>query len=348
MAFEGLPTELVLQVFRACTAVSDVLNLASSCRRFKKIYNTSQRLHLLFEAAEAEFGPLKDAVQVATHNGIQPSHLIRSVPQSFALLKQLLAIGRVAKRWEELYPLKKWKWDYENRRLLSQGERFRLRRAIYRLWLYDRAFHNQNHPRYSRHHPGVVLERAELLHNWTNPELAEIDDVRGVIRQVIERYVCPSNGTVQRKFRKRFPDAEHQLSFNIHLNYPSSASFPHHVSHMTHSASSVNKAYSKYMPTLHHEPGAEGWGDDILHYYVVEDMMKLDPGQIMWLKENAPFKREVEMYVKSLGEWFENNGDTFGQTLDWVLKERGDDPLQFKDTVSSCEAGIVIGEGGVG
>ena len=97
----------------------------------------------------------------------------------------------------------------------------------------------------------------------------------------------------------------------------------------------------KYTSTPFHEPGAEGWGDDIPHYYIVEDMLKLDPGQIMWLKENAPLKGMVEAYVKGLGEWFENNGETFGQTLDWVLNARGVDEDDLREAIVEQEMGLV-------
>ena len=71
-------------------------------------------------------------------------------------------------------------------------------------------------------------------------------------------------------------------------------------------------------------------------------MLKLDPGQIMWLKENAPLKGMVEAYVKGLGEWFENNGETFGQTLDWVLSARGLDEDDFREAILEEEMGVVM------
>ena len=70
-------------------------------------------------------------------------------------------------------------------------------------------------------------------------------------------------------------------------------------------------------------------------------MLKLDPEQIMWLKENAPFKGMVESYVKGLGEWFENNGETFGQTLDWVMQERGEDVDELRENVWEGSQGIL-------
>jgi hypothetical protein len=205
----------------------------------------------------------------------------------------------------------------------------------------------------------AIHTRAELLHNWSTTELAEIADVHAVLRDVVTTNVCPSNGTIARKFKKRFPETDHQLLFNIHLNYPPppfSAPLPpsefhsppppnHGIDAYHHSPAITSKYFaSKFTATAYHEPGAEGWGDDIGHYYVVEDMLKLDPEQILWLRENAPLKGMVEGYVKGLGEWFENNGETFGQTLEWVLRERGEDGVEVREAVGMGEMGVAVWE----
>ena len=345
MQFENLANELVIHVFQSCSSIPDVLNLASTCRHFRKVFALSPKLPILYRAAESQFGPLQDAIQVITHNSSQPAYLIRNVPYSLALLKQLIELGAAAKKWEDIYPAKKWKHNYEDRRLLTSSERYNLRRAIYRLWLYARAFHNSQYPRTTRMHRSSIIERAKLLHNWSTTELAEIEDIREVIRDLLQNQICPSNGTIQRKFRKRFPESDQQLLFNIHLNYPPPPSaFQAHF-HSTHQVNSSPKFFpsntttnSKYQPTPLHEPGAEGWGDEIPHYYIVEDMLKLDPGQIIWLKENAPLKGMVQAFVRGLGEWFENNGETFGETLGWVVRERGEDVEELR------EMGIVVFE----
>ncbi|KAI9833978.1 MAG: hypothetical protein M1826_005883 [Phylliscum demangeonii] len=346
--FHDLPTELVLHVFRACNSVGDVLSLAATCRRFHQVCGPSRRLSILLSAAEEEYGPLDDARQLVTHNDAQPAHVRRHVSSSFALLKQLMAVGRVARKWEEVYPLRRWKYDFEDRRLLTSLERRRLRRAIYRLWLYAKAFHNRHHPRLSRLTRAVVMERTALLHNWSTQELVEMEDVRLVIRDMLENQICPSNGTVQRRYRRRFADScePPPPRFNIHLNYPPPISIFHPPFHPTHHpimpASTKFGSHHKYLPTGWHEPGAEGWGDEVPHYYVVEDMLKLDPAQVMWLKENAPLKGQVELYVKSLGEWFENNGETFGHTLDEVLRDRGSDLEQLKEEIQLGDCGLVV------
>ncbi|KAI9730534.1 MAG: hypothetical protein M1834_005775 [Cirrosporium novae-zelandiae] len=342
MLFEDWPVELVLEVMGHCCTVNDVLNLAFTCHKFRTIFTTSRKLPILAAAAEREYGPLKDAIQLVTHNSSQPAHIIRNVPFSIALLKQIAEVGRAAKKWEDIYPVKKWKLNFEKRRLLRNLERYHLRRAIYRLWLYNRAFHNRNYPRTTRVLRSIVQERAELLHNWNSQELAEIEDVRDVLREVLQHHVCPSNGTIQRKFRKRYPEADQQLLFNIHLNYPPPpTTFQQHF-YTVQQVNANNKYQSRYHIAPHHEIGGEGWGDEIPHHYVVEDMLKLDPGQILWLRDNALLKQEVEAFVRNLGDWFENNGETFGQTLEWVLDERGEDIEDLKNAVKDGDLGIAI------
>lgn len=292
-----------------------------------------------------------------------------------------MQVGRVAAKWEDIYPFKKWKTDFEDRRILFSEERYVLRRAIYRLWLFTRAFHNRDHPRTGRLNPITVRERAALLHNFSTVELAEMLDVHNVLRDTIAHNICPSNGSIRRKFQKRFPDSPHQLLFNSafpnnqqqHSHYkdsmPLSSFVPNFVADASFYSSSpyamstcqpLAGKGNKYLPSRTHEPGAEGWGDDIIHYYVVEDMLKLDPAQILWLRDNAPLKSQVEMFVWNLdaascewegrdgwsggyaGGWFDNNGETFAQTLAFVVQQRGGEMEELKEGVETGELGVAV------
>lgn len=342
MFFDTLPTEIITQVFLSLPSIDSAIALSSTCHHFRHVYHSSKRLLILTQAAEAEFGPLNDIIQIVTQNSSQPAHIHREVPISDALVKQIVATGRVAQKYEEIYPFKKWKSDYASRRLLTPAERYTFRRALYRLWLFDCAFHNASHGRLARSSPEVVRERAALLHNFHPEELAEMLDVHHILREVVANNVCPSNGRIRHKFHKRYPDSNHQLLFNIHLNYPPSSFVPDSGYHNSHCASS--KYHAKFTPSRSHEPGAEGWGDDIGHYYVVEDMMKLDPGQILLLKEQFPLKTQVEAYVGVLGDWFNNNGETFSETLGFVVRQRGGDMQELKAAVEDREAGVVMSE----
>lgn len=183
-----------------------------------------------------------------------------------------------------------------------------------------------------------------LLHNWTTVELAQIADVMHVLRDVLGFSICPSNGRVSEKFHRRFPNTRYQLLFNMQRDClaPLLPGSMQQQSVAVHRHNGPQKYYAKYKPTAFHEPGDEGWGDDLSHYYVIEDMLKLDPEQILWLKDNAPFKAQVEAYIRDLGEWFDNNGETFGQTLEFVLTERGVDAEEFSSSIHDEHLGVAI------
>ena len=217
---ETLPNEILTHLYTTLPNIDSVLALASTCKHFHSVYHGSQRLAILTSVADTEFGPLDDILQICTFNASQPAHHHREAPMSDALLREVLKIGYVAKQWEDIYPFKKWKADFASRRLLTRSERYVMRRAMYRLWLFSRAFHSRLYPRTVRNLPQVLAERAALLHNFSTPELAEMLDVHLVLKDVVANNVCPSNGKIRQKFQKRYPDSNPQLLFNIHLNYP--------------------------------------------------------------------------------------------------------------------------------
>ena len=342
MYIDSLPTEIVTQVFLSLPDIASAVALSETCHRFYNILHSTKKLVILNQAAEAEFGPVEDIIQLVTHNSSQPAHVRRNVALSEALIRQFVKVGRVAKRWEEIYPFKKWKSDFANRRLLSNNERYLIRRAVYRLWLFTRAFHNSAHVRTCRGIPEIVRERAALLHNFSTQELTEMLDIHQVCRDMVANNICPSNGKMRQKFQKRYPESNHQLLFNIHLNYPPTPSSFVPDSWYHNSAYGSSKYHSRLQPSRFHEPGSEGWGDDISHYYVVEDMMKMDPEQILHLRESCPLKAQVENYVKQVaGEWFANNGQTFSETLAFVIKQRGGDMEELRAAVEDEEMGIV-------
>ncbi|KAI7090341.1 hypothetical protein KC356_g1566 [Hortaea werneckii] len=334
MFFDILPNEIVTHVFHSLSDISSVLDLASTCHHFHDVYQ-KQKLSILTQAADAELGPIDDIVQIVTQNTSQPAHIHRNVPMSDALLKDVWRVGKVAQQWEDVYPFKKWKNDYSARRLLTPAERYTLRRAIYRVWLFSAAFHTRQYIRTSRNLPHIVHERALLLHNFSTVELSEMLDVHCILKDVIANNICPSNGKIRQKFHKRYPESNHQLLFNIHLNYPPPPTEPFLASRRR-----------RRLPSRFHEPGGEGWGDDISHFYVVEDMAKLDPGQILFLKERAPLKQQVDMWLRTSleggVEWFLNNGETFSETLGFVIRQRGGDMEALRDAVAEGEMGVAV------
>ncbi len=365
MPLSELANEILLHIFSSCNSVHDALALASTSRHMHSLLNSSHRLPILYQAAEAQFGPLHDVTRLVTYNVSQPPTIPRPAPpRSFALLKRLLEVGRTANAWAEIYPQQKWRGgDSSSRRFLTSMERYNLRRACYRIWLYNLAFHSPFYPRATRLSPPIVRQRAALLRPWPARELAEMLDLHSILRQVLHSYICPSNGTVIRRHRARYPDDPFPMvAVTSPGRYAREHGAYHHSSVQFHSTPhTTNYLYSA--PTRNHRCGykenygiaVEGWGDEISHYYVIEDMLKLDPSQLLYLytriletKAGPVFnpgvsaKGLVESYVAGLagGEWFENNGETFAETVGFVEGERGGELGDLKGLVEDGVEGI--------
>ena len=364
MHITDLANELLLHILQSSNDITSLLALSATCKHFHSIL-TSHRLPTLYQAAEAQYGPISDAIRVVTHNESQLTHIPRPAPpQSLALLKRLIEVGRVANQWVAVYPSQKWRGeDSSSRRLLNGLECYKLRRACYRMWLYTLAFHTSRHVRTTRLHPQVIRTRAILIRPWPSDQLAEMLDLHGIFRQVLHSQICPSNGTVLRRHRQRYPD-DH-LPLVITTGFAKArddcAGFQQGYFHSTPQVSrlSMGKSYG------HRHGTVEGWGDEITQYYVVEDMLKLDPGQLMHLFEcvvgqvrpdNGVFvhhdhstgsKGMVEHFVAGLGDWFENNGETLVETVGAVVRDRGDNMATLQENVEDgCEGIATWDDGG--
>jgi hypothetical protein len=342
-----LPAETLLGIYNSCSSVNDVLNLSQTCRRLHALLPRSQKLSVLLSVAEAQAGPIFDIVQLLTVNDVQAAHEIREPSMSYHLLRDILSVAQTAQEWQEIYPREKWDEKYADRRLLNAEERYALRRAIYRLWLFSRAFHNCNYPRESRLHPTRIIERCRLLRAWSTEELAEIEDFRGIMRSVLESALLgqehlywelePTSGRFHRK-PCTFP-----LASRSYLNSVTTLKAAFHTSN--DDRVSVNqRLHGMQVPGF--GVGMYGWVDDINRFYVLEDLMKLDPEQVLWLQENAYLHLQVPDQVGSMGEeWFINNGETFAQTFEMVMADRGEDAQEIRERIARGDLGIARGSG---
>ncbi|KAL8893326.1 MAG: hypothetical protein Q9207_008594, partial [Kuettlingeria erythrocarpa] len=178
--------------------------------------------------------------------------------------------------------------------------------------------------------PATMRLRSALLRSWPTAELTEMIDLYGIMRTVLERYICPSNGTVIHRHKERY--GEDSMPIVGHL---------------------FQTKYYRYRlaadPTCTMPPSGhcwEGWGDDVGHYYILEDMLKLHPGVIYQLYDfcagsgklgelidavdgwqTGSKKSVVESHIAGMGEWFIDNGQTLAETIDLVVSERGEDEI---------------------
>lgn len=312
-------------------------------------------------------GPLKDAIRLATHNDSQPVHHERpSPPMSISLLQAVQRVGRVANKFIEIYPVQKWNSDDESpyRRNLQTFEVVRLRRAIYRLWLYTKAYHTSAFPRTTRRAPEKMRLRAALLRSWPANELAEIVDVQAIIRVVIAYEICPSDAEIRKRSIER-------ISLDPFMANPFAAT--RNSMGMLGMGSLLRPQFTLYpgggiaakllFGVPQNDLSREAWGDESNHYHFMEDMLKLSPDLIIMLYEHCNgthildtegWLEDQDNGVQPVGEdnikiftetvaadYFAANGQTFGETLGYVLGERGEDLDVMRHAVTEGEMGIV-------
>ncbi|KAI9891001.1 MAG: hypothetical protein M1814_003352 [Vezdaea aestivalis] len=345
MDLQSLPSELLLQIFHSLPTVSSALALSQTSHRLHALFKGPQHLSILFSAISTEYSPIGPALQLATYNGTHTTPSAQKPPLSQPLLTSLLHYGRTASRWAALYPAYHWCSEASSsRRLLSPSEAHSVRRGIYRIWLYTQAFHTPSHPRTSRRNPPVVRTRAVLLRPWPVSELAELLDVRELMRRVIAKHVCPPDSKVRKHLLLRDPGADLTV-------YPPATLGGRAKSHGVPLC--LRDAYHSQCLGIGNQRvsarGVEdGWGDELTQYYAVQDMLKLDPQRVLWLAGEGWMGRSEcrEWIEEELGEWFENNGETIGETLEFVLDQRGMEWVEvceLKEAVEAGELGCVHG-----
>ena len=167
MPLINLAPELISHIFHALYSINDVVNLSLTCRHLNHLLKHSQKLSTLLFAAEREFGPAHDIMQLVTFNAAQPAYVQRQPPLTYALLRQMIKVGSVAQKFVEIYPERRWQDNFLERRSLTSEEEWKVRRAIYRYWLYCEAFQTRFYTRATRMLPHVIEERSQLLRGWT-------------------------------------------------------------------------------------------------------------------------------------------------------------------------------------
>ena len=325
-----LPAETIMGIYSACSTVHDVLNLSQTCQRLQALLSASKKLSVLLSVAENHAGPIFDIVQFLTANGVQAAHEVRQPPISYSLLQNIISVSYTAQAWQDIYPRSKWDKNYADRRVLGSTEQYSLRRAIYRLWLFSRAFHNRDYPRESRLQPNKMTQRCRLLRTWSTEELAEIEDFRCIMRSVLESTILYWD------LEPAFPGRHIQQQGVFSL-----LSRPH-----------MNSATRRFKNVFHtscddtafvHQGliGRHGWIDDVAKFYVLEDLMKLDPEQVLWFREVACVDMYAANHIGPVGEdWFVNNGETFAEAFERVLADRGESPEEIRRLIELGDLGI--------
>ncbi|EFQ32930.1 F-box domain-containing protein [Colletotrichum graminicola] len=108
-------------------------------------------------------------------------------------LGRLLKYCLVARRWEELFPQLHWFTTPEDCRQLSAAEKHKLRRALYRWWLYAFYFHGElPRPRSGQPEPFVNDVRTSHMRLYPTCELMEIRDLFMSMKNLVRHYIYPN------------------------------------------------------------------------------------------------------------------------------------------------------------
>jgi hypothetical protein len=340
MAMQDLAPELLARIFESLSSVPDIISLSLTCRYFYKILSKSQKLTLFFRAIDETDGPVEDIIQLLTQNDNQLLHVRRTPPMSFALLSQVTAVARVARRYVDLYPKFRWPGaESAQRRFLDVHEARRLRRAIYRMWSYAKAF-NQFPYRIPRTELTAASERLQLLRSWSNDELFEVEDLRGMLEQLLATEICPTDGEVY----SRIP--EDAQRYHLSLQYPHLrplesiwSAYGDLFHNSRDSDHDLNKPTVQELRIRH----MQGWGSDLQNFYLVQSFLKFSPAQILWLYDNTIRRADVERFIEQQTHdqcFFDSRSLLF---QDWltVLHARGIDVQQVREAIWDGKMGIV-------
>ncbi|KAL9106913.1 MAG: hypothetical protein Q9227_008099 [Pyrenula ochraceoflavens] len=182
-----------------------------------------------------------------------------------------------------------------------------------------------------------LAQRCKLLRIWSTPELAEIQDIRNVFRQVVSEHICPSSSQLRAQLYQDGDAAllgRFQASLTPTISQWQTISVPVPSFHTQYSSRSLGLADpSSLVNSL-------GFGDDIGHYYLVEDMLKLSPDVLLDLLRKGHSKWVVQAVIETQGEWFNNNGEVWAMTFEQVMRDRGEDVEAVHNEIQTGKLGI--------
>lgn len=326
---QELPLEIIQQIYKFLPDIESVHALSATCHMFHRAYAGSQKLVMVKRVLETQFGPLRDVIQLATFNSSQPAYQVRTPSFSLALAKQIVEKGRIANKWVALYPMLRWRANPENRRFLHLHERYRLRRAMYRLWLYNLAAAIDCENGHSFHNDG-----NRQIRQFSTREIRELEELREVFFDTLLYDCCPSNSTIQQHYAQGLPTRD-LLYFGTYDTHP------------TVGIPVPKKINGK---SLHELLVAESWGDNYTVANVALCLVSMTPDQLLYFREVCTSKYERKRFLRELKDakgrpWnaLQFASSHFVETS-MVVRERGGEELEPFEREWITEGDMVEGE----
>lgn len=334
-----LPPELLVKVFQHCDSGMDMVNLASSCQQLRKAFDDHGLVIRVPLFAEL-FGPLGEIIRVVTQPVGKPEHSSGQVHMAQTLVKKVTMVVNIASTWVNEYlrlnkVIKHTNGSGKVVRIAVDKSKIRL--AFYRLWRYYRAFHCVPYDAFANDQADVIELRCELLRQWSHEELLDVQRISCFMRSFIQENVCPDTDAMV--YRHQMLDPNDLYYKFDYYNVPALAPKPPRPGSLipADAARATLDLYflsapPAFTPRIYRTSKlpillspTQIW-DRIgsLNYEdLLDDMVKLDPGQILWLVRFAPYRQQVMTFLRTLDrQWFRNNPETFIETSSTIVMER--------------------------
>ncbi|KAK6583589.1 hypothetical protein PZA11_003319 [Diplocarpon coronariae] len=224
MSLATLSIELIQKILDL-SELPDLLALARASRTIYRAF-LGRRMHLLAQGLHNSYSPLPALLQLVLAN--EPDRSRRPIGTEMRIdtllarivavgpspklgldhMKKMVAYGKIADRWTELYPRLRWRVGSDNRRLLHPHEKHRLRKAIYHHWTYTTLFHSRTYTQYSPYPPSPASfddPRHRLLRTYSTAEHIQLSEFLAHVEQLVESDLYPSNSIVQDHYSHALP-----------------------------------------------------------------------------------------------------------------------------------------------
>lgn len=338
-SLQGLPVELLATIFQLCDSGKDMVSLACTCQRLRDVFDDYGLLIKIPIFAE-QFGPLDEIIRVVTQPVGRPDQSFEDVQMVPELLNKVTMVVNVAAVWVDNYLHSNGvitRADKQGHTTRAAVDKHKMRLAVYRLWRYYRAFHCPPYNGSVIEQSDVVELRCQLLRQWNHDELFDMYQISCFMRTLIQRHVCPDTDAMIERHYVHDPNS--QFYKVDHYNFPRLCpETPHpgpllpadaalattELYFLAPPPSFVPRVYKSIKTAIYLSP-TQTWDrrGSFAYLSLLDDVMKLDFGQILWLGRCAPYREQVRAFLSSLdGDWFEDNEETFVETLRGVLAER--------------------------
>jgi hypothetical protein len=214
MSINNLSTELLQKIYEY-TNIQDALHLAQTSKRNYRTF-LGRRMPILEQTMYNSYGPLPELVKLVLSKEPEKSrrpmgtelrrtNMVERILEvddkpklTLELMKKMVAYGKVAEKWVELYPRLRWRFGSHHRRLLRSHEKLRVHRAIYNYWTYANLFHDQSYIQFDPDFPSTPDDlRHRIVGTFSDTALHDLSELVYHMKQVIELDLFPSNQTVQ-------------------------------------------------------------------------------------------------------------------------------------------------------